>query len=313
MFTSHLENVVKQSMVYSFALSQPVTILFSATLFEQNEFLIDQPPQQLGDQGEVVRLIQLKLNNLGYYDKLIDGEYDLLTKYALQQFQSSHNIEVTGTTNQQTMETLIEVEKDAHLEEVKNLLTTDENYLHMNINDMTQIQEKLAYLGYYEGEIDGVYGTLTEQAIKQVHENDDSEKQPTLNNNEKQSPYKAKVVKNNSNIIDTAYSYIGTPYVWGGQSPSGFDCSGFIQHVFKQENKTIPRTTNEIWNFSQHVESPSVGDLIFFETYKPGPSHLGIYLGNEQFIHASTSQGVSVSHLSESYWQDKYIGAKRIN
>src|SRR5699024_4021081 len=79
-----------------------------------------------------------------------------------------------------------------------------------------------------------------------------------------------------NDIIEAARSFIGTPYVWGGESESGFDCSGFIQYVFQTQDITIPRTVSDIWNFAQPVDSPSVGDLVFFETYQPGPSHLGL-------------------------------------
>src|SRR5699024_1027367 len=118
---------------------------------------------------------------------------------------------------------------------------------------------------------------------------------------------------NDDSIISAATSFIGTPYVWGGSSPGGFDCSGFIQYVYGTQNVTIPRTVNEIWNFSTSVSSPSVGDLVFFETYQPGPSHLGIYLGAGNFVHAGSSRGVEISNLNDNaYWNTRYIGAKRV-
>src|SRR5699024_812440 len=114
-------------------------------------------------------------------------------------------------------------------------------------------------------------------------------------------------------VTAQAKQYMGTPYVWGGTSPSGFDCSGFIQFVYEQEDKTIPRTVREIWNYGSFIDEPSVGDLVFFETYQAGPSHMGIYLGNGDFIHASTSNGVNISNKNSDYWQERYIGAKRID
>src|SRR5699024_6955181 len=102
--------------------------------------------------------------------------------------------------------------------------------------------------------------------------------------------------------IQTARSLIGSPYSWGGTSPSGFDCSGFVQYVFQTHNKTVPRTVTYMWNFSQPIDNPSVGDLVFFETYKAGPSHMGIYIGDGKFIHARTSSGVVTSELKTNYW-----------
>src|SRR5690625_8042248 len=93
---------------------------------------------------------------------------------------------------------------------------------------------------------------------------------------------------------------MGTPYVWGGSSPSsGFDCSGFIQYLYGQENKVIPRTVSEIWNFASPTSSPSVGDLVFFEKYTAGPSHLGIYLGKNEFIHSWFITRETIGNLTE--------------
>jgi peptidoglycan DL-endopeptidase LytE len=115
-----------------------------------------------------------------------------------------------------------------------------------------------------------------------------------------------------SNVVDIAKKYVGTPYAWGGTSPSGFDCSGFIYYVFNQAGQSIARTNTEgYYSKSSFVSSPKAGDLVFFEnTYKAGISHMGIYVGNGEFIHASDS-GVVVSKLSNTYWKPKFVGYKR--
>ncbi|WP_406686133.1 LysM peptidoglycan-binding domain-containing protein [Rossellomorea vietnamensis] len=115
-----------------------------------------------------------------------------------------------------------------------------------------------------------------------------------------------------SNVVDIAKKYVGTPYAWGGTSPSGFDCSGFIYYVFNQAGQSIARTNTEgYYSKSYFVSSPKPGDLVFFEnTYKAGISHMGIYVGNGEFIHASDS-GVVVSKLSNTYWNPKFVGYKR--
>lgn len=117
-----------------------------------------------------------------------------------------------------------------------------------------------------------------------------------------------------SEIEGTAKSYLGTPYVWAGTTPSGFDCSGYIQYVFKQHGINLPRTTAQQFNVGTSVSKANLqkGDLVFFETYKKGPSHVGIYLGNGQFINASSSKGVSIASINSSYWSERYLGAKRI-
>lgn len=113
-----------------------------------------------------------------------------------------------------------------------------------------------------------------------------------------------------SQIITEAKKHIGVPYVWGGTSPAGFDCSGFIHYSFLKAGVTIPRTVESIWKAAKTVTAPKVGDLVFFETYKTGPSHAGIYLGNNEFIHAGSSTGVTISSMNSSYWKPRYLGAK---
>ncbi|WP_141719858.1 C40 family peptidase, partial [Domibacillus iocasae] len=116
-----------------------------------------------------------------------------------------------------------------------------------------------------------------------------------------------------SKLISTANSLVGIPYVWGGASTAGFDCSGFIYYAYKQAGKSITRTnTDGYYSRSYEVSSPVVGDLVFFSnTYKKGISHMGIYIGGNQFIHASSSAGVTVTSLDNSYFKSKFTSFKR--
>ena len=116
-------------------------------------------------------------------------------------------------------------------------------------------------------------------------------------------------------IIATAKKYIGVPYLWGGSTPSGFDCSGFVQYVFKAHGISLNRTCETQYKHGTYVSKSNLkpGDLVFFQnTYKSGISHVGIYIGNGQFIHASSSKGVVISNLSSSYYVSHYYGARRI-
>ena len=110
-----------------------------------------------------------------------------------------------------------------------------------------------------------------------------------------------------------ALRFLGVPYVFGGTSTGGFDCSGYVQHVFAMVGLHIPRTADAQYYAGARITGGMApGDLVFFQTYAPGPSHVGIYLGNGRFAHASSSHGVMVSSLSDSYWSARYIGAKRL-
>ena len=116
-----------------------------------------------------------------------------------------------------------------------------------------------------------------------------------------------------ASLTRSAMRFIGTPYVFGGTSPSGFDCSGYVQHVFAMLGIHIPRTADAQYYAGQPIEGRMHrGDLVFFQTYLPGPSHVGIYLGGGKFVHAS-SHGVMVSSLGDHYWHVRYIGAKRMS
>jgi len=113
-------------------------------------------------------------------------------------------------------------------------------------------------------------------------------------------------------LTRSALRFLGVPYVFGGTSTSGFDCSGFVQHVFAGLGIGLPRTADAQYDVGRPaVGGPRAGDLVFFDTYG-GVSHVGIYLGSGQFVHASSSHGVMVSHLSDSYWAARYVGARRM-
>jgi len=115
-----------------------------------------------------------------------------------------------------------------------------------------------------------------------------------------------------SSLTRSAMRFLGTPYVFGGSRPGGFDCSGYVQHVFAMIGLHLPRTADAQYDAGHRIAAMAPGDLVFFHTYAPGVSHVGIYLGNDKFIHSSSSHGVSIASLHSSYWAPRYLGAKRV-
>jgi cell wall-associated NlpC family hydrolase len=124
------------------------------------------------------------------------------------------------------------------------------------------------------------------------------------------------VVADGYSISSTALSLRGAPYRNGGVDPGGFDCSGLVKYVFEQHGVSMPREARQQFKIGRPVDTSSLepGDLVFFTTVAPGPSHVGILVGGDQFVHAPTSNGVvRVESLGSQYWASRYIGAKRVN
>lgn len=116
-----------------------------------------------------------------------------------------------------------------------------------------------------------------------------------------------------SKVVSYAYKFIGSPYVWGAAGPRAFDCSGFTMYVYSAFGVGLDHYTGSQFNEGQSVSTSNLtaGDLVFFNTYG-SISHVGIYIGDGNFIHAANSNtGVIVSSLSEGYYSSAYAGARR--
>jgi cell wall-associated NlpC family hydrolase len=124
------------------------------------------------------------------------------------------------------------------------------------------------------------------------------------------APYGTDTGALRAQLIAGAMRYIGRPYVWGGATPEGFDCSGFVQYAFASIGIRIPRTADDQFYALPPTNDPRPGDLVFFQTYEPGPSHVGIYLGSGYFVN-SIGTAVQVSSFASSYFTSRYLGARR--
>ncbi|WP_408009339.1 C40 family peptidase [Pseudalkalibacillus sp. A8] len=194
--------------------------------------------------------------------------------------------------------------------------------------EVESLQTELEALGYYTYNLDGIFGPITEKAVKDFQaeqgltvdglagpETLEALSSTSTNSVDVQSTSDTSASDDQaseSEVVSIAQSLIGTPYVWGGTSPDGFDSSGFIQYVFGEVGVDLSRKESDMWNNDGvQVDSPSVGDVVFFEgTYDTeGASHSGIYIGDNKMIHAG-SNGVEVTDLSIDYWQDHYLGVK---
>ncbi|WP_162287833.1 C40 family peptidase [Indiicoccus explosivorum] len=116
-----------------------------------------------------------------------------------------------------------------------------------------------------------------------------------------------------SAVADVAKRYVGVPYVWGGSTPAGFDCSGFIYHSLNQAGHNVSRTNAQgYYNMADKVSNPQPGDLVFFSgTYKAGISHIGIYIGGGKMVSANGG-GVGIDSVYGPYWGDHFAGYGRM-
>ena len=178
-------------------------------------------------------------------------------------------------------------------------------------------QTELNSVGYSVGTADGIFGPLTKQGVVKFQNANGltpdgivgpkTEAALTAANTAK-----LRQMKTNA-IINTAKSYIGVPYLWGGTTPKGFDCSGFAQFVFAKNGITLQRVSEDQAKNGNAVSYSNLqpGDLMFFSMNENGDvSHVGIYLGNGQFI-GSEAAGVRVVTL-DSWWQARFVIARRV-
>ena len=220
--------------------------------------------------------------------------------------------------------------------------------------DVLILQKKLYVIGYEITELDGEFGDETQKAVEAFQRDQKITVTGVVTNATWRALKKAKPVKGRNlsdlkitnptakintvknpattdskfvsngetfitakqgeEIVALAKTFMGVPYVFGGTTPSGFDCSGFLQYVFKQYGINIPRLADEQYLLGKAVKTSqlSPGDLVFFSTYLPGASHCGFYVGDGKFLHTSSSKGVRIDSLDSEYWKPRFLGGKKI-
>ncbi|KPU45440.1 gamma-DL-glutamyl hydrolase precursor [Oxobacter pfennigii] len=180
---------------------------------------------------------------------------------------------------------------------------------------VSSLQTKLNTIGYNSGVADGIFGNNTKAAVMEFQRNAglvvDGIVGPATTSALNYA-YQRKI--KTDGIISYSKTLIGVPYVWGGTTPSGFDCSGYTKYVFAKYGITLPRVSSDQYKQGTSIAYNNLrpGDLVFFSLNKNGQiSHVGIYIGNSQFINATSSKGVVISSFT-SYWKNVYVGAKRV-
>lgn len=259
------------------------------TAFTINSGIAAAQTLTMNSTGPEVVTVQQKLKELGYNIKNVTGVYDNSTKRAVLAFQRDNKIKLSGEVDDKTMKVI--------------------NTLRPGTVDTTDkpAKAKPAPKDKDHSKTDGNVQSSTE----------DSSRKPTAVARPKFVPEsKPFLPKNKVNgLLATAKKYIGVKYLSGGTTPKGFDCSGYLQFVFKQNGFSLPRTADVQYKLGKYapVSKLEAGDLVFFHTDKSGEiSHCGIYLGNGKFIHASSSKGIRIDELSNEYWKEAFASGKHI-
>ena len=186
--------------------------------------------------------------------------------------------------------------------------------------DVVELQTKLNYVGFNVGKADGIFGLMTKQSVINFQRAYRLAVDGIVGPNTVKALNQAYLLKQPQtqkvdSIIATAKQYLGVKYQWGGSTPqTGFDCSGYTSYVFAQNGISLPRVSRDQYTVGTKVDFADLqrGDLVFFSFEGNGiVSHVGIYLGDGQFINASSSKGVTV-YVIGPYWKSVYVGARRV-
>lgn len=301
-----------------------------------------------GSRGAAVTSLQQSLHTLGYYTGSIDGIFGSGNKVAVMNFQRAQGISVDGIVGSATLASINNAlsGKAPANPAPKPTPNTSSSSSNTSSNGLlksgsrgaavTTLQQSLATLGYYKSSVDGIFGGGTKTAVMNFQRAQGLSVDGVVGANTTKCINQVLATGKPSNtppsgvavggvsidkdiankVINTAKKYIGHKYVFGGCGPSGFDCSGFTQYVYNQTGVNIPRTTTSQATVGKALTKSQVqpGDLVVFnDTYKKGPSHVGVYVGDGNFVHAANSQkGVRVDSIHSSYYSSKFASARRV-
>lgn len=286
-----------------------------------------------GDKGSDVSDLQQRLKDREYYEyPSITGYYGPVTTEAVEKFQRTNNLAVTGVMDAESL----------------SLLKSDgAKYYTMypgdSGDDIKTMQDRLSELGYFDAASTGYFGSITTSAVKSFQDANGLSVDGVVGKDTRRVLYSNDVKKGsgsgssesassesssssgtgNSDVdrmIEIAHTQIGKPYSYGSSGPNSYDCSGFVYYCLKNSGVAASRLSSagysgvSRWDTITNVNSLQAGDLVYFKSDKSSSvSHIGIYLGGGSMIHsAPSSNGVAVSSMSSGYYARNFLGAKRV-
>ena len=286
-----------------------------------------------GDKGSDVSDLQQRLKDREYYEyPSITGYYGPVTTEAVEKFQRTNNLAVTGVMDAESL----------------SLLKSDgAKYYTMypgdSGDDIKTMQDRLSEIGYFDAASTGYFGSITTSAVKSFQDANGLSVDGVVGKDTRRVLYSNDVKKGsgsgssesassesssssgtgNSDVdrmIEIAHTQIGKPYSYGSSGPNSYDCSGFVYYCLKNSGVAASRLSSagysgvSRWDTITNVNSLQAGDLVYFKSDKSSSvSHIGIYLGGGSMIHsAPSSNGVAVSSMSSGYYARNFLGAKRV-
>lgn len=283
-----------------------------------------------GDKGDAVKALQTRLKELGYFTGSVGGNYGSITRDAVKAFQTAAGLTNDGIAGEETLSALYA--DDAPRQEDVTLRVGDSG------NAVKKLQSRLIELGYLTGSADGSFGSATQAAVMAFQtaaslsadgiaglttqnllysDNAPAASAPSQPDSDDNSATNSAVAEQ---IIATAKKYLGCKYVYACEDPPYFDCSGLTQYVFKQYGYSLLRTAYQQGYNDKYQKLTlgqlKMGDLVFFNTNLTDGDmcdHTGIYIGDGDFIHASSSAGkVIISNLNSGYYNQRFSWGRRI-
>ncbi len=313
-----------KSKITNFALT---LILLSSVLFMLTAVVyadIGDTTLKKGMEHPDVAALQEKLNILGYFDEEeFINSFGNKTEAALKAFQKDAGLKPDGIAGKETFNRLsIKIKQNEIL---------PENFEPIKEGDsgdkVVEIQKKLKNLDIYITEINSTYDQTTVDAVMNFQKANALPQTGIVDSATliKLNTASSKIIADrasasrrlvNAKAVDYAKKYLGVPYKWGASSGKAFDCSGFSVYIMKKFNVNLERTASGQFQSGIKVAKDDLqaGDLVFFTTYKKGPSHVGMYIGDNKFIHASSGvDHVTITDLDTNYYKKRYLGARRYN
>ena len=272
---------------------------------------------RLGSRGSDVTALQEKLLQLGYLDYSgSTGYFGTLTQTAVSRFQRVNGLTVDGIAGPQTLGRL-------YSNTARSLLLRAGS----SGEAVQTMQLRLKSLGYFAGTGTGHFGQVTLDAVRSFQRTNGltvdgiagpQTRRALFSNNMR--PPKSAPAANTAAIADIALSQNGKPYTWGGNGPASYDCSGLAYYAMTQAGFRVSRLSSagysavSSWNQIWGTNSLKKGDLLFFRSDTSSSiGHMGVYIGNGDFVHASSGQGrVMVSTLNNTYWARNYLFTRRV-